>query len=174
MVQNYIMRFYKSLFSLLLLCLFACGNDAKPSNLIDKKQFIPLLVDVHLVDGYMGIGSQLPDSLNIRGIGLYQQVFKKYGVDSVQFKKSFQYYSRNLADMNEIYDSVVHRLTFKNDSISKYNAAQEVKRAKIRTDSLAKEAKKDSIRIAAQQDSIKKVKSSGKKSKLPAKNTTKN
>lgn len=142
----------------MLMFLMACRHNGAPDNLIDTNKFIPLMVDIHLADGYLSTGSQVPESLSYRGNGLYQAIFKKYDVDSVQFKKSFQYYAKNLTDMNKIYTSVVARLTAKNDSITKYNAAQEIKIAKHRSDSLAKVFKIDSALNAKKQDSIKKVK----------------
>lgn len=152
------MRFYKILFSLLLMFLIACRHDGAPENLIDTNKFIPLMVDIHLADAYLTSGPQFPDSVSQRGNGLYQAIFNKYQVDSVQFKKSFRYYSQHVDEMNKIYTSVVAKLNSKNDSITKYNAVQEAKVAKRSKDSLARVSKKDSVKIKTQQDSIKKAK----------------
>lgn len=157
LLQNYIMRFYKILFSLTVLFLCSCSSDKAPENLIDKEKFVPLMVDVHLADGYLATGSQFTDSLRHRGNGLYEAVFKKYGVDSVQFKKSFQYYSYHLDDMNDIYKEVVARLTAKSDSIVKVQAAEEMRKTKFKLDSTAKAAKKDSVKRSIKQDSVKKT-----------------
>lgn len=142
LVQNYTMRFYKILFSLILLFLCACNRNNAPKTLVEKEKFIPLLVDVHLADGYLGTGQQMPDSLSYRGNGLYAAIFRRYNVDSAQFKKSFQYYSSHLDDMKDIYKEVLARLTAKNDSIVKYQAAEEMRKNKLRMDSTAKAAKK--------------------------------
>lgn len=158
LLQNYIMRFYKILFSLTVLFLCACSSDNAPNNLIDKEKFIPLMVDVHLADGYLAPGSQITDSLRYRGNGLYNAIFKKYDVDSVQFKKSFQYYSYHLNDMNDIYKEVVARLQAKNDSIVKIQAAEEMRKAKIKMDSTAKATKNDSVKRSIKLDSLKKSK----------------
>ena len=157
LLQNYIMRFYKILFSFIVLFLAACNKDNAPDNLIDKEKFVPLMVDVHMADGYLGAGTQIPDSLSYRGNGLYTAIFKKYNVDSAQFRKSFQYYSYHLNDMNDIYKEVVARLKAKNDSIVKVQAAEEMRKTKLRMDSTAKAAKKDSVKRSIKQDSIKKL-----------------
>ncbi len=157
LVQNYIMRFYKILFYLSVLFLCACNRDKTPDDLIDKEKFIPLLVDVHLADGYLGTRSQLPDSLSYRGNGLYAAVFKRYGVDSAQFRKSYKYYSYHLNDIKDIYKEVVARLTAKNDSIVKVQAAEEMRKTKLRMDSTAKAAKKASDKLKLKQDSAKKA-----------------
>ncbi len=150
------MRFYKILFSLPLLFLLACNHDPKPDNLIDEDQFVSLLVDIHLVDGYLSSKSQLPDTLNYRGNGLYTAVFKRHQVDSVAFKKSYQYYSVHLEQMNHIYEAVLDRLKFKNDSITKKTAAEEMQRSRLAADSVAKAYKLDSAKRAAKQDSVRK------------------
>lgn len=150
------MRFYKILFSLLLLFLLACNHDNAPDNLIEEDKFIPLLVDIHLVDGYLSSGSQLPDSLSYRGNNLYAEIFKKHHVDSVQFKKSFQYYSVHLEQMNNIYKAVVDKLTAKNDSLIKLNAAEEMQRQRRTADSVKKVFKIDSARKATKMDSVRK------------------
>jgi hypothetical protein len=150
------MRFYKILFSLLLLFLVACHHDAAPDNLIKEDRFVPLLVDIHLADGYLSTKPQMPDSLSYYGNGMYAAIFKKYDVDSAQFKKSFQYYSSHLEQMNRIYKIVIDKLTAKNDSITKKLAADEMTRQRHAADSVKKALKIDSVKKAAQQDSIKK------------------
>ena len=150
------MRFYKILFSLLLLFLVACRRDAAPDNLIEEDRFVPILVDIHLADGYLSSKPQLPDSLSYYGNGMYAAIFKRHEVDSAQFKKSFQYYSRHLEQMGRIYKDVVEQLTAKSDSITKELAAEEMKRQRHAADSVKKALKTDSVRKAAKQDSIKK------------------
>ncbi|RYX83875.1 DUF4296 domain-containing protein [bacterium] len=143
-------------FSLLLLCFCACNRNSKPDNLIEENRFVPLLVDIHLADGYLSTKPQMPDSLSYYGNGLYTAIFKKYEVDSVQFKKSFQYYSLHLEQMSRIYKDVVEQLTAKNDSITKKLAAEEMKRQRHAADSVKKALKIDSVRKAAKLDSVKK------------------
>jgi hypothetical protein len=108
-------------------------------------------------DGYLNNGSQIRDSLSYRGNGLYDAVFKKHHVDSVQFKKSYQYYSIHLEQMSRIYKAVVTNLTAKSDSITKQQAAAEMEKSRRRADSLSKAAKIDSAKQAAKSDSIKKA-----------------
>lgn len=153
LLQNYTMRFYKILFSLLPLFLIACNRDAAPDNLIKEEQFVPLLVDIHIADGYLSSKPQMPDSLSYYGNGLYDAIFKKYHVDSAQFKKSYQYYVVHLAQMSRIYKAVAQNLTAKNDSITKRLAAAEMEKSRRKTDSVAKAFKADSVRIKAKRDS---------------------
>jgi hypothetical protein len=146
LLQNYTMRFYKILFSLLLIFLIACHHDNAPGNLIEEDEFILLLVDIHIADGYLNTGSQIPDSLSYRANGLYDAIFKKHHVDSVQFKKSYQYYSIHLEEMGKIYKAVVEQLTAKSDSIIKQQAAEEMKRSRRTADSVAKATKIEAVK----------------------------
>ena len=151
------MRFYKVLFSLLLLFLIACHHDPAPANLIEEDAFVPLLVDIHLADGYLATGSQVPDTLSYRGNGLYSAIFKKHHVDSAQFKSSYQYYSMHLEEMSRIYKAVVAQLTAKSDSITKQRAAEEMQKSRHRADSVAKAFKADAAKQKAKKDSIQKT-----------------
>lgn len=151
------MRFYNILFSLLLLCFCACNHEPKPDNLIDEDRFVPLLVDIHLADGYLSTKSQMPDSLAYRGNGLYKAIFLRHHVDSVQFKKSYQYYAVHLEQLDKIYKAVLAQLTAKNDSITKNLAAAEMRRSRRNADSVKKAFKIDSLKQAAKRDSVKKT-----------------
>ncbi|MGI4749750.1 MAG: DUF4296 domain-containing protein [Janthinobacterium lividum] len=153
------MRFYNILFSLLLLFLCACNREPKPDNLIEEDRFVPLLVDIHLADGYLSTKPQMPDSLAYRANGLYAAIFKRHQVDSAQFKKSYQYYAVHLEQMGKIYTAVLAQLTAKNDSITKHLAAEEMKRSRRNADSVKKAFKVDSAKQAAKKDSVKKANS---------------
>jgi len=157
LVQNYTMRFYNILFSLLLLCFCACNSEPKPDNLIDEDRFVPLLVEIHLADGYLNTKSQMPDSLAYRGNGLYTAIFQRHHVDSVQFKKSYQYYAVHLEQLGKIYKAVLVQLTAKNDSITKLLAAEEMRKSRRNADSVKKAFKIDSLKQAAKRDSIQKA-----------------
>ena len=138
--------------------LVACHSGSVPDNLIEEDKFVPLLVDVHLADGYLSSKSQISDSLSYRGNGLYATIFKKHHVDSVQFKKSFQYYSIHLEQMNKIYQEVVDRLKVKSDSITKKLAAEEMDKSRRKTDSVKKAFKIDSLKQAVKRYSVKHTK----------------
>lgn len=151
------MRFYNILFSLLLLFLCACSREPKPDNLIEEDRFVPLLVDIHLADGYLSTKPQLPDSLAYYGNGLYTKIFRRYGVDSAQFKKSYQYYAVHLTEMGKMYKSVLARLNAKNDSITKRLADEEMRKSRRNADSVKKAYKIDSLKQVAERDSAKKA-----------------
>src|SRR5689334_6358126 len=104
MPLNYRMRIYKSLFFLGLLVLTACKSNNTPSDIIPQKTMPAILAEMNIVDGGLYNISQLPDSLYIYGMGHYLAIFKKYHTDTVQFKNSYTYYTKNPEKLNTIYD----------------------------------------------------------------------
>ena len=132
------MRKYNSLFFSVLLLLFACKKVKVPETIIQPDHMTKLLVEVHILDGTMYNIMQVPDSLYKYGTAKYVVLFKKFHTDSVQFKKSLQYYSLNPALLENIYDKVSADIKQKSDSINKENQLQMQKESKRRADSLKK------------------------------------
>ena len=120
MLLNYRMRFYIALFFCLVLTLPACNSDEDtPPGIIELHHMASLLTDVAIIDGSLNNLSQQPDTLRLHGLHLYIAVFKLHHTDSVQFKKSLQYYANRPDLLVRIYDGVNHRLSKKLDSVQK-------------------------------------------------------
>ena len=132
------MHKYKTLFFSLLLLLYACGGSDIPSDVIKPARMASLLTEVHVADGAMYNVMQLPDSLYKYGKDRYLKLFKSYHTDSVQFKKSMQYYCSNPELLVDIYDQVTTNLKQKSDSINKIYQKEMQKESKRKQDSLAK------------------------------------
>ncbi|NCD71876.1 DUF4296 domain-containing protein [Mucilaginibacter sp. R11] len=115
-----------------------------------------LLTEVHLVDGSLYQVSQNPDSLYRHGMARYLAVFKQYGVDSTQFRKSVEYYTANPEKMQVMYDQIMDVMTAKTDSMNKVREKYD----KAKTDSITKAQAKIQ---AAKVDSLKKLKHTTKK-----------
>jgi hypothetical protein len=71
-------------------------------------------------------------------------VFEKYKTDSVQFKKSFRYYTANPEIMATMYEQIADNLKQKTDSLNKIYQKQVEIDTKRRTDSLNKLPKNSS------------------------------
>jgi hypothetical protein len=113
------MHKYITLFFSVTFFLFSCKGDKTPEGLINHDRMIGLLTEVHLVDGSMYSVSQNPDSLYKYGTDRYLTLFKKFHTDSVQFKKSLQYYATQPAELQTIYEMVQEELKNKTDSLNK-------------------------------------------------------
>ncbi len=99
-------------------------NYEKPENLIPKKQMIDLLYDMHLAIGTSNV-QNVKYEKNRNYMSL---VYEKYGIDSVQFAMSNIYYTSNINEYEEIFESVQERLKKLQDSLVK--AADSLVRAK--------------------------------------------
>lgn len=132
------MHKYNKLFFSVLIFLAACGGNKIPDGIIAQDKMTQLLTDIHIVDGSMYNVMQFPDSLYKYGTEKYQMVFRKYDTDSVQFKKSFQYYTSNPDKLQAIYDQITINIKQKSDSVNKLNLDKINKDNKRRTDSLNK------------------------------------
>jgi len=132
------MHKYNKLFFSVLIFLAACSSNKTPDGIIPQAKMTNLLTDIHIVDGSMYNIMQLPDSLYKYGTDKYLMVFRKYHTDSVQFKKSFQYYASNPEKLQAIYDQITINIKTKSDSVNKLNLDKINQENKRRTDSLNK------------------------------------
>jgi hypothetical protein len=191
------MRKHIILFFSALLFLFACKPGDDSSGIINQDDMVRLLVDVHLIDGYLATQPN-NDSLYKYGTGRFMYLFKQYHTDSAQFKKSMKYYTEHDEVLAKMYEEVNKILQKKSDSLlAVISKEQEIARkqgektqqriAKLKEDSLKRKfqqdlklIKLDSIKRAkkaAKEDSIKKAKALNSKKTLlkpkAKKNTTK-
>ena len=114
------MRLYKYLFFLGLLAFGACQSEAPvPDDIISMEKMPYICAEMHIIDGNLYNISQVPDTLYKYSMGHYLVIFKKYGTDTTQFKKSFTWYTRNPVKLDHIYDDVLKVLQAKNDSLVK-------------------------------------------------------
>jgi len=112
---------YKYITALFLvsLFLFSCGGNNTPDGIIEQKRMTSLLTEVHLVDGRMYGIMQSQDSINIYGTKRYDALFKRFNIDSVQFKRSLKYYAMQPVQLQKMYDEILKDLKTKSDSINK-------------------------------------------------------
>jgi hypothetical protein len=114
------MRKHIILFFSALLFLSACKLDKTPDGIIKQDKMISLLTDIHLVDGSLyNVPSSNPDSMYKYGNGNFVVLFKKYNIDSTQFKKSLKYYSFRPEQLDKMYTQILKNLQDKVDSINK-------------------------------------------------------
>ena len=146
------MQKYISLFFSVLLYLTACKSNDVPNGIIEEKEMISLLTDVHIVDGAIYTVPQVSDSLYKYGRAKYVAVFKKYHTTDDQFQKSLKYYTTQPDRLQEMYNKIDAIIKAKIDSINK--AQKKENDAKNKIDSAAR-SKTNSIKHPA--DTIKPV-----------------
>jgi len=90
-----------------------------PKDIIQPDKMTRLMVDMSLVDGNLLNITQAPDSLYKYGMGNYLAMFKKHHTDTLNFKRSFTYYTKNPEKLDAIFNNVIKILQAKSDSLSK-------------------------------------------------------
>ena len=117
------------------LTFFGCQNvkqPEKPKNLIAKDKMIDMLTEAYLANTARSVDNK---SIISKGIKMDSLVYKNFGVDSIQFAQSNEFYASDVNVYMEIFQKVEARLTgmqkemdsiretekSKKDSISKKN-----------------------------------------------------
>ncbi len=113
------MRNYIKLFFLVPVFLAACSGSKVPPGIISQDDMAGVLTDVHIADGSLYSLSQVPDSLYKYSAGRYMAVFKKNHTDSVQFRKSMQYYTMHPDRLEDIYAVVLKNIQDKITEVNK-------------------------------------------------------
>ena len=145
---------------LLLGFIFAiiCGcKPPVPKEIIQPDQMQKILYDLHLVDGYIN-SIPLQDSAKRVAAAYYKGVYKKFGIDSVTYSKSMDFYYANPEIMNAMYVKLEAELKKNKVKVEKLHnlAIEKLKKKRqdsIKADSIKKVAKK--VKDSLQKDSIK-------------------
>jgi hypothetical protein len=106
----------KFLLPLLYLLLTACAADnqqEKPAQLLPKEKMISTLVDIHIAESKVMQRNLPADSAGMLFRNYKMEIFKKAGVSSEAFEKSYQYYLNNTKEMDAIYAIVVDSLSLR-------------------------------------------------------------
>jgi hypothetical protein len=104
------------IFLVSLLLIAGCIRDPKPSDAIDRKIFIDMLVDIHLAEGmYLERESIKIDSLQSKS--LYLSVLKKYNVSEERMLTTTLYYSRHTKEYDKIFTEVLSKMTVMSEEL---------------------------------------------------------
>lgn len=101
------MRYF--LLPLLLLMLVGCEDDGPPpppDNALPEKQFVDVMVDIHLVEAAVNQEFAKVNDTTRTAYRYYAQLFEKHEISRTEFDSTFNYYLRNPGLMNEIYTQV--------------------------------------------------------------------
>ncbi len=90
--------------------LMACKKTIleAPKNLIDEDKMVDVLYDVAILEA---IKISQPTSLQTKGIDPKTYIYKKYGIDSLQFAKSDKFYASDVKNYGKMYQKVIDRIT---------------------------------------------------------------
>lgn len=104
------MRWKLAIIALLLVGFSNCKRDPKPKGALSEKQFIEVLVDIHIAEGIFNSRTYVPNGKDLTTNDLYQAVLKKHGITNDEFILTDTYYSRNPKKFDHVYDKVLSKL----------------------------------------------------------------
>lgn len=138
----------------IILSVTACGfgGPDKPKNLISKKNMVNILIDARLI-GSAPFNSK--QKMEDNGVNLNTYVFEKYGIDSLQFALSNEYYAYHLKDYEDIYTKVTDSLEKLKKTLKAQQTKEEKEAKKKETDSIKVKKSKDSLGVNVTKDTLK-------------------
>ena len=138
----------------LFLILISCDGEGKkaikkPDNLIPKSKMTNIIYDMALLSAAKGVNRK---HMEQKGVHPEKYVYVKYGIDSIQFAQSNEYYSYDLDAYEGIYNKVKERLEREKKEYTELSKAE-----KKELDSLNKERRKnrDSLKNGNDDDDMK-------------------
>ena len=100
----------KKIFLLLIIlnsCSFTEYDKVIPKDLISEEKMISIIYDMSLISVSKGINKRI---LENNGMKPKKYILQKYNIDSIQFVRSNEYYSRDLEKYLSIYETVLNKL----------------------------------------------------------------
>ncbi len=95
------------IFAILIICVvfYAC-KPGIPQDVIQPDKMEKVLFDIHSVDGYIG-SLQKPDTSKVVASSYYKGVYKKFGIDSIMYLRSLNYYLERPDLLNKMYENLM-------------------------------------------------------------------
>jgi hypothetical protein len=106
----------KRLFSILFcLSLLGCQSqdNQKPEDMIPQEKLVRVLADIHTAEALIESKVIYPDTALMTYNQEQEKIFKKYHITQEQFKDTYNYYLRNLREMDALYEIVVDTLSMR-------------------------------------------------------------
>jgi len=107
-------------YMLLVIIIVSCQNNninqpQKPDNLISKDKMVEILYDMSLLSAAKGVNKK---TIENKGIYPDMYVYKKHGIDSLQFALSNEYYAYDLKQYEQLFAKVKVKLENDKDRIN--------------------------------------------------------
>ena len=121
-LRHWVPQFVRYVCALGLLSLglvWACqspGNE-RPATLIPVDKMAAILTEVHLAESQVSrLGLRSVDSSNVAYKHLERAIYKRFGVDTATYNRSYIYYSSHPREMETVYKRVVEKLQQKREA----------------------------------------------------------
>lgn len=88
----------------------SCGRNRLPEGVLNEDKMVEILVDIHLAEGLVSTFPIHYDSSRILYPYFEIEVFKKHSVPDSVFKKSMEFYMRDVKAMDRMYARTIDSL----------------------------------------------------------------
>lgn len=111
----------KKLLSILIIVFAsACSSEnEKPEDVLSKDEMVGILLDIHLAEARVSQAKMPLDSSLNYYVFLEKGIFEKHRIDSATYRKSMEYYTFHIMELDEIYEAVLDSLNIKSASDSR-------------------------------------------------------
>ncbi len=98
---------------LFFIFLISCKQKSveTPGHIMEKKELVNLQVDLYMVEAAHNMNVLKQDSADSEYKILFETILKKHNVTRDDYESSLRYYAIDNESLNEIYDSVMVKLT---------------------------------------------------------------
>lgn len=95
--------------SVVLVALISCKETVVevPEKLIEEEKMIDIFYDLSLLEAMLGYN---PSLMTRNNIDPYTYVYKKYGIDSLQFASNNKYYASDIKKYDKMFEKVKARV----------------------------------------------------------------
>ena len=109
----------------------ACQTNNEPENLVPRKQFIEMLVDVQLTDAVLTNLQYYDKKFTDSTMSYYNWIYIKHEVNEAKFDSTITYYSDNPAKFDKILTEVMIRLQKRESESITDSTAMKNEKAKV-------------------------------------------
>ena len=108
--RNFQLKVHHLIYLGILLCTACIKPETPPEDLISKDTMAYLLMDIHIAEAKVSQRRTPHDSAFMYYQVYKQQLYEKYNIEPQRFQNSFDYYIRNIHEMDKIYEVVIDSL----------------------------------------------------------------
>jgi hypothetical protein len=137
---------FRKLIPYLTIVLIIASCSKKPKNLISKNKMADILIDARFINGATGVNRKTMEDY---GADLDSYIYEKYGIDSLQFATSSNYYSENVKDYEEIFGKVIDSLEKLKTALKTLEEKETKEKEKREKDSIASLEIKDTLNLSS-------------------------
>lgn len=100
-------------FFIAFIVLFSCADPAEEQkkDILSDDTMVSLIVQMNIIEGDLIFTQSLDANVQFEGYKRYKGLFKRYGTDSAEVARSFDYYTNRKEELRALYQRAMDSLT---------------------------------------------------------------